>query len=144
MNKVFISLVIVISFFVLLSFRSVDFLLGDNLTVDSLRKIYAQPIHKWPKPTIDKGINYQELGITPKSPLNLADKKVNAVVDLGKMLFFDARLSSSNQISCASCHQPELHFSDGLKVSIGHNNTANTRNSPSIENVWFNKSLFLF
>src|SRR5689334_11774052 len=34
-------------------------------------------------------------------------------VELGKLLFFDPRLSRDNTISCASCHKPELAWTDG-------------------------------
>ncbi|MEL7222262.1 MAG: cytochrome c peroxidase, partial [Bacteroidota bacterium] len=36
-----------------------------------------------------------------------------AGVTLGEQLFFDSRLSSDHTISCASCHRPELAFTDG-------------------------------
>ncbi|NNM20779.1 MAG: cytochrome-c peroxidase [Gammaproteobacteria bacterium] len=38
---------------------------------------------------------------------------------LGQRLFFDERLSSNGQVSCASCHQPELGFADGLPRGVG-------------------------
>ena len=40
--------------------------------------------------------------------------------ELGKMLFFDPRLSGSGQISCANCHDPELAWADGRRVPYGH------------------------
>ena len=49
----------------------------------------------------------------------------NAVADdpraahLGKRLFFDTRLSSNGEVACATCHQPEQLFSDGLAVAEG-------------------------
>ena len=48
-------------------------------------------------------------------------------IELGKKLFYDANLSTSKEISCATCHQPELAFTDGLKISKGV-----TRNSPTL------------
>jgi cytochrome c peroxidase len=39
---------------------------------------------------------------------------------LGKVLFFDPRLSASNWISCATCHNPGLSWGDGLPRGIGH------------------------
>src|SRR6185295_13281064 len=39
-------------------------------------------------------------------------------VELGKLLFFDPRLSRDNTISCASCHKPELAWTDGTKLSM--------------------------
>lgn len=55
-------------------------------------------------------------------------------VELGRKLFFDKRLSSDETISCASCHLPELAFSDGKKVSEGVGGLMTQRNSPSILN----------
>ena len=40
--------------------------------------------------------------------------------ELGKNLFFDPRLSGSNWISCATCHNPALGWSDGLATGLGH------------------------
>lgn len=62
--------------------------------------------------------------------------KTNRVVNdanaarLGQRLFFDKRFSADGTISCASCHKPELFFTDGLPQAVGLLQT--TRNSPSI------------
>lgn len=142
MKKVLAYLILLFSFLVFLSFRPSLSLQDDDLKIDSLRKIYAGPISKWPKPNVDSGVNYQELAVLPPSPLNLKDEAVKKMVDLGRMLFFDPRLSESNQISCSSCHAPELNWADGREVSIGHDHAVNKRNAPSLENVWFFKRLF--
>jgi cytochrome c peroxidase len=55
-------------------------------------------------------------------------------VELGKLLFFDSRLSRDNTISCASCHKPELAWTDGTKLSMGINNQLSTRNSQILVN----------
>lgn len=55
--------------------------------------------------------------------------------ELGKQLFFDPILSVDTSISCASCHQPALAFSDGLPVSLGAGNVTGRRNSPSLGNI---------
>jgi len=55
--------------------------------------------------------------------------------DLGKRLFFDSALSLDSSISCASCHQPELAFSDDVAFSLGVEKQIGTRNSPSLANV---------
>lgn len=141
MKKGLVILILVFSFLLVLSFRSVEFI-GNAETVDSLRKKYTQPINKWPKPTIDKGINYVEFGLLPEIAIDLSVDSNRNRVELGKILFFDPRLSASNEISCASCHKPELNFTDGLDVSLGHKKAKNTRNSPSLENVAFYKTLF--
>lgn len=136
--KVLIRLTIAFSLLILLSFKSFEIKQQFNLSPDTLRKLYTQPSSKWPKPIIDKGVNYQELASVPASPYQLDSN----IVHLGKLLFFDKRLSASNAISCSSCHQPNLNWTDGLAVSVGHNKALNTRNSPTIENVWFYTRLF--
>ena len=47
----------------------------------------------------------------------LANSKEAAM--LGQHLFFDKRLSSNGEVSCATCHIPEKYFTDGLSVSQG-------------------------
>jgi cytochrome c peroxidase len=63
-------------------------------------------------------------------------------IDLGRYLFFDPVLSKHGTVSCASCHQPEKGFSDGLATSVGVNYTKLTRAAPSLWNVGFYKKLF--
>jgi len=60
-------------------------------------------------------------------------------VELGKMLFFDPRLSGSNWISCASCHNPSLGWSDGLRTAVGNGMQVLARATPSIVNSGFNR-----
>jgi cytochrome c peroxidase len=142
MRKVLCGLAFTLAFLLFISFRTTEFRLGDDIIVDSLRKLYAGPSSGWPKPTVDPGVNFEELGILPPSPINLKDSTTKKRVALGRFLFFDPRLSSSNQISCASCHAPDLNWSDGREVSIGHDHASNKRNAPSLENVWYFKNLF--
>ena len=63
-------------------------------------------------------------------------------IDLGRYLFFDPVLSKDGTVSCASCHQPDKGFSDGLKTSVGINNSKLKRAAPSLWNVGFYKKLF--
>jgi cytochrome c peroxidase len=62
-----------------------------------------------------------------------------ARVALGKMLFFDPRLSGSDWISCATCHNPVLGWSDGLPTAIGNGMGVLKRSTPPISNSGFNK-----
>jgi len=126
----------------MISFKSNDWEIGSDLTIDSLRKIYSQPSKYWPKPNIDKDVQFEELGVLQSSPIDLSNDSTKNVVELGKLLFFDARLSGNNQISCATCHAPELNWADGKQVSIGHDELQNIRNAPSLENVWVYNSFF--
>jgi cytochrome c peroxidase len=65
--------------------------------------------------------------------------KVNSYrVKLGKTLFFDTRLSGSNWISCATCHNPAMGWSDGLPTAIGEGQKVLGRATPTILNSAFN------
>ena len=55
--------------------------------------------------------------------------------ELGKKLFFDPIMSVDSSISCASCHQPSLAFSDDVAMSLGVEQRLGTRNSPSLANI---------
>ena len=73
-----------------------------------------------------------------KAP-DAADNPVTpAKVELGKALFFDPRLSGNGTVSCASCHNPALGWSDGLKTGVGINGTVLGRATPTIINVAYN------
>jgi len=63
-------------------------------------------------------------------------------IDLGRFLFFDPVLSKDGTVSCATCHNPDKGFSDGLKTSVGINRTNLNRAAPSLWNVAFYKKFF--
>jgi cytochrome c peroxidase len=65
-----------------------------------------------------------------------------AQIDLGRYLFFDPLLSQDHSLSCASCHQPDKGFSDGLDKSIGVGGNVGERSAPSLWNVAFLDKLF--
>lgn len=77
-----------------------------------------------------------------KTPVPVDNPQTPEKIELGKMLFFDRRLSGDGTMSCATCHTPELGFSDGLAISLNYPTTRNWRNSPTLINVAFNKFLF--
>ena len=59
-------------------------------------------------------------------------------VELGKLLYFDKRLSKDGTISCASCHDPKKGFTDQQQFSKGINGQFGTRNAPTVLNSAFN------
>ncbi|MZQ89031.1 c-type cytochrome [Frigidibacter albus] len=63
-------------------------------------------------------------------------------IDLGAMLFFDPRISSSGIFSCQSCHNVGIGGVDGLETSIGHGWQKGPRNSPTVFNAVFNIAQF--
>jgi len=73
---------------------------------------------------------------TDANPSN-ADK-----AELGRLLFFDPVLSQNNDMSCASCHHPDLGFTDGKRQAIGDNGTVLLRSSMSLWNVAYNTNFF--
>jgi cytochrome c peroxidase len=65
-----------------------------------------------------------------------------AKVELGRQLFFDKRLSLDGTIACATCHDPQLAFTDGKPLAEGVSGRRGTRNSPTVLNAMFNSSQF--
>jgi cytochrome c peroxidase len=56
-------------------------------------------------------------------------------VKLGRMLFFDARLTIDGNMSCSSCHQPAFYGTDALPRSIGVKQRPHPRNAPTVLNT---------
>lgn len=56
-------------------------------------------------------------------------------IALGHRLFYDPHLSKDNTLSCASCHNPQFYFTDGLQVSKGVDGAIGVRNAPTLLNV---------
>ncbi len=73
----------------------------------------------------------------PAHNLQLSDK-----VELGKLLFFDPRLSKDNSVSCASCHVPAAGFADPRQFSVGVGGKQGGRNAPPAMNAAYNHVQF--
>lgn len=75
------------------------------------------------------------------APLPEGPKPKAEVMELGKFLFFDERLSGDGSISCAKCHDPKKGWGDGMPLSEGYPGTAYFRNAPSLYNTaYFGKA----
>jgi cytochrome c peroxidase len=72
-----------------------------------------------------------------ESNVSNADK-----VELGRILFFDPILSQNNDMSCATCHNPDLGFANSDQQAIGANGTVLSRNAMSLWNVTYNTNFF--
>lgn len=70
-----------------------------------------------------------------------SNRSTPARVALGKSLFFDPRLSGSGWISCASCHNPSLGWSDALPTAIGDGMKKLKRATPTILNLAYSPVL---
>jgi cytochrome c peroxidase len=56
-------------------------------------------------------------------------------VQLGRLLFFDPRMTIDGNVSCATCHQPGLYGTDALATSIGVKQRRHPRNAPTVLNA---------
>ncbi|MDA8230541.1 MAG: cytochrome-c peroxidase [Magnetospirillum sp.] len=79
----------------------------------------------------------------PTATPQIEDNPVTAAkVDLGKVLFFDPRLSVSGLVSCNTCHNLGMGGVDGEETSIGHGWQKGPRNAPTVLNAVFNVAQF--
>lgn len=98
----------------------------------------------YPEPYLPLG-RLSDKGIDP--PLGRQPFLDENIIELGRLLFFDERLSFSEQhgipggVSCASCHRPELHFTDGKAKSQGVEGDLTPRNSLGILNAAYASTL---
>ncbi len=63
-------------------------------------------------------------------------------VELGKKLFFDARLSKDGKMSCETCHLPDKGWTDGKALSKKFDGSMNTRHAPTLYNVGYYKQWY--
>jgi cytochrome c peroxidase len=71
-------------------------------------------------------------------PFTEGNEPTQARIDLGRALFFDTRLSGSEMLSCAWCHNPARGWSDGQPTAIGHGFKRLGRKTPTILNTAYN------
>jgi len=111
-------------------------------SIACLRQLYGGPRANWPAADVQPGVVWQELAPLPK-PLDPPDNPTTPdKVALGQRLFNDPRLSRSGQIACASCHERELGWADGRRVSFGHDRQPGRRNAPSVRMAGHMQPLF--
>jgi cytochrome c peroxidase len=77
------------------------------------------------------GIDGDQMQVPEDNPMSAAK------VELGKLLYFDGRLSQDGSVSCATCHDPAKGFTDQLPTSKGIRGQVGTRNAPSVINSAF-------
>ena len=77
----------------------------------------------------------QTFGVLPKVFASSKNPVTPAKVELGKVLFFENRISVDGTVSCVRCHPFSLYAADGLRKAIGNNCKVNPRNSPTIFNA---------
>jgi cytochrome c peroxidase len=81
------------------------------------------------------------LGLPPV-PIPADNPPTAETIALGRRLFYDVKLSADNTLSCSSCHNPALDFTDGRPVAQGVRGQFGTRNTPTILNAAYNRTQF--
>lgn len=74
----------------------------------------------------------------PPVPMPSDNVSTPARIELGQALFFDPRMSGNGAMSCASCHNPSLGWSDGLKTAVGWGGQVLGRATPTVTNTAYN------
>jgi cytochrome c peroxidase len=113
--------------------------------IPALRKAYSSGNYSlWPKPNLHPNAvaNFKDIGIMDAMPYPADNPASVEKKELGKMLFFDPRLSVSGQIACASCHEPQLGWGDGKRVANGHDRKTGNRNAMTLLNVGYYEKYF--
>ncbi len=92
------------------------------------------------------GIRAELAELATTAPLGLPElpnPPSQALIDLGRKLFFDRRLSDNNTLSCGMCHIPEQAFTQNeLATPVGIEGRFVRRNAPALYNVGYRKVLF--
>jgi cytochrome c peroxidase len=78
----------------------------------------------------------------PKPPAPAENPPTKAKVELGKLLFFDKRLSRDFTVSCATCHDPHKGWTDQRPTPIGVRSQLGDRNTPTVLNAAYLPALF--
>lgn len=86
--------------------------------------------------------DFSPLGPLPPVPVPGDNPMSPQKVELGKMLFWDGRLSGNGSASCVSCHFPQLGWGNGTPISRGYPGTQHWRNSQTILNSAYYNKLF--
>jgi cytochrome c peroxidase len=81
------------------------------------------------------------LGLPPV-PIPADNPPTKETIALGRKLFYDPRLSRNNTLSCASCHNPYIAFSDGRAIAQGFGGSLGVRNSPTLLNAAYSPLQF--
>ncbi len=82
-----------------------------------------------------RGTHGMMMGSLPQTIASEANPATPAKIDLGRMLFYDGRLSKDGTVSCNSCHDLENYGVDGRQFSIGVGGKKGGRNSPTVYNA---------
>jgi len=142
MKTKLIAIGVMVFSLIILSYSKIE----PNLSISELKRLYSSgDYQKWPKPEVDSIVysqGFEDIGVLGKPEFPENNPYSEEKAELGKVLFFDPRLSKSGQISCANCHDPELNWGDARRVSYGEGRQQGNRNAPSLMNIAYSKVFF--
>jgi cytochrome c peroxidase len=84
------------------------------------------------------GVSPSTLAATAPADNGLTEPRAQ----LGRRLFYDARLSSTGDVSCSTCHRQENAFAEPTAVSTGVGGAVGTRNAPALVNLAWSTTFF--
>ena len=106
-------------------------------------KISGQALPEKPLTLVDvHSLGPQKLGSLPAVPIPPNNPQSDLKILLGKQLYFDTRLSKDNTVSCATCHNPAMGWSDAGPTSTGINGQKGGRRSPPVSNAAYSPLQF--
>jgi cytochrome c peroxidase len=83
-------------------------------------------------PPLQENEEYSSTPVLPSTPYNYKASQNDHLATVGRVLFYDKKLSLNNSVSCSSCHQQSRAFCDNKQFSTGLTDQQTPRNSPSI------------
>jgi cytochrome c peroxidase len=107
----------------------------DNQSKESLKEMD-------PKELRTSLLNHTTLVPLGDVPVPTDNPMTPEVLELGQMLFFDPRLSGNNEVSCATCHDPNKGYGDAQPTLTLYNGVHGKRNSPTVINSGYYSTYF--
>ena len=101
----------------------------------------AQTAKKTANKSANMSVNKVPLGLLP-IPWPADNPYSPDKVELGRLLYFDKRLSADNSVACATCHVPEKGFTDGAPFSTGIRGQRGGRRAPTVINRAYSLAQF--
>jgi cytochrome c peroxidase len=101
----------------------------------------AEPEHAAARPAEPSAGPKPPLGLPPL-PIPADNPMTPEKVELGRLLYFDTRVSKDGTISCATCHDPKMAWAEHTPVSTGVGHQKGARNSPTVINATYATSQF--
>jgi cytochrome c peroxidase len=118
------------------AFQTVESTVDSALLLPAVAANYANP-------ALPPSFRVQPILGQDNTPAN--NRVTDAGATLGRVLFYDKRLSLNHTISCSSCHQQQHGFSDGRRFSVGFDGGLTGRNSMGLANArWYQRRAFFW